>query len=236
MRASTCLLLSFAVACHSSSASHETDASNIDAAPPGGDAPPVELGALMPQEVPGDPNAAMATPNVVAITYNTDTSRSDIEAFYNQYAASPAWALQTAEYGIGALSVGTPIHLSGSPPASDTALHSVSPRTSPARRRRGARRARTRCTRSRCRSTRSSPTISAIRVAADITTTSWSAVPTSRTRCSARAREAFRRRPRRSRRSRSRSRTSSSRPRPIRATSTTTRGAPSTSPTPCGRM
>ena len=83
------------------------------------------LGSLMPQETAGDATAVMTTPNVVAITYDSDPSRSDIEAFFPQYAASSAWATQTAEYGIGPLTVGTPFHLSGTPPATDSALQKV---------------------------------------------------------------------------------------------------------------
>jgi hypothetical protein len=79
----------------------------------------------MPQELAGDAKAVMATPTVIPITYNNDPQRADVEAFYPQYAASSAWLAQTAEYGIGALSVGTPLHLTGTPPASDTALHTV---------------------------------------------------------------------------------------------------------------
>jgi hypothetical protein len=92
----------------------------------GSDAPSLgALGPLMPQEVAGNSGAVMATPAVVAITYNGDPSRNDIEAFYGEYAQSSAWMAQTTEYGIGALSVGTPIHLAGQPPVSDTALHQV---------------------------------------------------------------------------------------------------------------
>jgi len=110
------------VACGSPSASHETPDAPSAVTP---DAAPSGLGALMPQEVAGTASAVMATPTVVAISYNGDVSRGDIEAFYGQYAQSSAWATQTAEYGIGPLSVGTPIHLTGAPPAGDTALHQV---------------------------------------------------------------------------------------------------------------
>jgi hypothetical protein len=132
MRTSVCLLVSCAVACHSSSPSHDQqtpDAPNTvgDASgqTDGSGSSASGLGALMPQETAGDPSAVMTTPNVVAITYDNDPSRSDIEAFYPQYAASSAWALQTAEYGIGPLTVGTPLHLSGTPPTSDSALQKV---------------------------------------------------------------------------------------------------------------
>jgi hypothetical protein len=83
------------------------------------------LGQLMPQETAGDKAAVMASPTVVAISYDGDPNRTDTEAFYHQYAASPAWAMQVAEYGIGALTVGTPRHLTGTPAASDAALRQI---------------------------------------------------------------------------------------------------------------
>jgi hypothetical protein len=122
MRASIGVLLSCVIACSSSSSGSSGTHDMPDAADTGGTLP---LGSLMPQEVAGNATAVMATPTVVAITYDGDTSRNDIEAFYSQYAKSSAWAAQTAEYGIGPLAVGTPIHLTGKPPASDTALHQV---------------------------------------------------------------------------------------------------------------
>jgi hypothetical protein len=116
-----CLLLSCAVACSSPSASQEPpDASSVDATPA-----PLALGPLMPQEVPGNSSAVMTTPTVVAITYDGDQSRNDIEAFYGQYAQSSAWAAQTLEYGIGPLAVRAPIHLTGAPPNGDTALQQL---------------------------------------------------------------------------------------------------------------
>ena len=96
-----------------------------DAPPEPADATPLALGPLMPQELAGDPAAVMATPTVVAITYDIDTNRGDTEAFYAQYAASPAWALQTAEYGIGPLTVGAPQHLAGPAPTTDDAVHQL---------------------------------------------------------------------------------------------------------------
>ncbi len=123
MRAS---ILLFAAACGSSAMHGSPDASagDDDATPPG-DGATLALGSLMPQEVAGDASAVMATPKVVSITYDGDPNRADTDAFYTQFAASPAWALQTAEYGIGPLTVGTPIHLSGAAPTSDTTVHQL---------------------------------------------------------------------------------------------------------------
>jgi hypothetical protein len=121
MRAPTCLLLAFAAACGSSPHDAAPDA------PPGVDASidPIPLGSLMPQEIAGNASAVMATPTVVSITYDGDPNRTDTEAFYHQYAASPAWALQTAEYGIGPLTVGTPQHLTGAAATSDAAIRQI---------------------------------------------------------------------------------------------------------------
>jgi hypothetical protein len=78
------------------------------------------LGELMPQVLQLASNSVLKSPKVVAVTWDNDTHRSDIEALFPQYAASKAWTAQTSEYGVGALTVGTPIHLSGNAPASLT--------------------------------------------------------------------------------------------------------------------
>jgi hypothetical protein len=107
-------------------APHPADGGQVDPAPapdlgpaipspfPGGTA----LGSLMPQVIGAHPTHVLSSPKVVAITYDNDPNRSTIESFFSQYAASSAWAEQTAEYGIGALTVGTPRHLAGNAPAS----------------------------------------------------------------------------------------------------------------------
>jgi hypothetical protein len=122
MRVHICLLSWFAVACSSPHAA--PDAAAADADLPDAAAPLV-LGSLMPQATAGNPGAIMATPTVVAITYDSDTNRADTEAFFQQYAASSAWALQTMEYAIGPLVVGTPRHLAGSPATSDAAIRQL---------------------------------------------------------------------------------------------------------------
>ncbi|MEO6954235.1 MAG: hypothetical protein ABI321_20705 [Polyangia bacterium] len=78
----------------------------------------VTLGQLQPQVIRQNKEGVMATPTVVAVTYDNDTYRADAETFFTQYAASTAWATQTAEYGVGPLTVGTPQHLAGDAPAS----------------------------------------------------------------------------------------------------------------------
>ena len=94
------------------------DAPVADAPAP--DAPSRSLGALMPRLVTSNPTAILATPKVTAITYDNDTNRSSIEAFFGALAASSVFAAQAAEYGVGALAVGTPRHLAGNAPATIT--------------------------------------------------------------------------------------------------------------------
>ena len=85
------------------------------------------FGQEMPQVVDAGLGPVIAQPRVTAITYDNDSSRSDIEAFYGNFAASTAWAAQTAEYGTGALVAGAPQHITGNAPASatDTDLHGI---------------------------------------------------------------------------------------------------------------
>jgi hypothetical protein len=103
---------------HASTADGGIDAGGLDA-------PPLALGPLMPQEVAGDGSAIMTAPTIMAITYDGDANRADVEAMFQQYAASPAWAQQTAEYGIGPLAVATPQHLAGTPAANDAAIRQL---------------------------------------------------------------------------------------------------------------
>ena len=76
------------------------------------------FGDRMPQVVGG--TAVIATPKVIAITYANDPNRADYEMFFTQYAASSAWADQTAEYGVAALTVGAPGRLAANAPATLT--------------------------------------------------------------------------------------------------------------------
>lgn len=59
----------------------------------------------------------LATPKVVAITYNSDPHQADVDAALQEMASTPFWAATTAEYGVGPLTVLPPIHLSEAPPA-----------------------------------------------------------------------------------------------------------------------
>ena len=79
----------------------------------------VTLGQLQPQVERQPGGNVLATPIVVAVTYDDDAYRADAEAFFAQFAASKAWAKQTAEYGVGPLTVGTPRHLGLAPATLD---------------------------------------------------------------------------------------------------------------------
>src|SRR5262249_33958140 len=57
--------------------------------------------------------------------YDGDPNRADVEAFYPQYSQSPAWAMHVGEYGVGPLVVGTPRHLTGTPPANDAGIRAL---------------------------------------------------------------------------------------------------------------
>jgi len=74
------------------------------------------LGPLMPQIVAVNPARVMAMPRVVPITWDNDSNRSAIESFFAEFAASAAWSQQVSEYGVGALTVGTPRHITGNAP------------------------------------------------------------------------------------------------------------------------
>jgi hypothetical protein len=111
-------LLCVAVACGNDVGAPTGDAVTADA-------PGAGLGALMPQEVLGSASAVMTSPTVVAISYSSDPEGSDVEPFYTQFAASPAWAIETAEYGIGPVSVGTPQQLPDPVASSDTDVRTI---------------------------------------------------------------------------------------------------------------
>ncbi len=64
--------------------------------------------------------SVLKTPKVVAITYDADENQADFDKFMIQLAASTYWPAVTSEYGVGALTVGTPIHLAGAPPVNTT--------------------------------------------------------------------------------------------------------------------
>ena len=124
------LALLAAAACHHASHHNPADAGaddmvsapdlaegKIDPDTGGGIPDGFSLGANQPQVLLTTPGAVLSTPSVVAITYENDPFRADAEKFLTQYAASSAWPAQTSEYGVGALTVATPIHLGVDAPA-----------------------------------------------------------------------------------------------------------------------
>jgi hypothetical protein len=95
-----------------------TDAGSDAGGDAGQDAAPVPpLGQVMPQVKRFTATGpVLTTPKVVAITYDNDTNRSQLETFMSSFAASSSWATETSEYGVGALTVGTPQHIAGNAP------------------------------------------------------------------------------------------------------------------------
>jgi len=93
------------------------------------DAPPVApFGDRMPQI--GGGTEVITAPKVMAITYDNDTNRTAYEQFFTQYAASTAWPAQAAEYGVGALTVLNPAHITGNAPGTLTEAQFVAMLTS----------------------------------------------------------------------------------------------------------
>ena len=62
----------------------------------------------------------LKTPKVIAFTYNSDVNQGDVDKFNVELAASSYWPAVTSEYGVGALTVGTPVHLPEAAPAKTT--------------------------------------------------------------------------------------------------------------------
>jgi hypothetical protein len=58
----------------------------------------------------------LKTPKIVTITYNEDVNQGDLDKFATELAASTYWAATTSEYGVGPLTVGTPIHIATAAP------------------------------------------------------------------------------------------------------------------------
>lgn len=64
----------------------------------------------------------MATPHVVPVFFTGDELQPKLEEFLGALASSTYWSAVTAEYGVGALTVGPSIVSSDTPPATDDAL------------------------------------------------------------------------------------------------------------------
>ena len=87
-----------------------------------GPADPTDLGKGMPQVLRGSKAAGgvLTAPKIVALTYDNDTNRAEIESFLPAFAGSIAWSSTTKEYGVGPLTVSTPIHVAGNAPTAMT--------------------------------------------------------------------------------------------------------------------
>jgi hypothetical protein len=59
----------------------------------------------------------LAHPKITTVTFPGDTMASTLEAFGAGIGATPYWSAATAEYGVGAATAGTPVHLTESAPA-----------------------------------------------------------------------------------------------------------------------
>jgi hypothetical protein len=71
--------------------------------------------AAQPQVVTfGGP--VLTAPKVQPILYAEDPMATDVEAMVQEFASEPAWAAQTAEYGVGSLTVLPTISIAGTPP------------------------------------------------------------------------------------------------------------------------
>jgi hypothetical protein len=72
----------------------------------------------MPQIVNVKGGPTFVQPRLIAVTFDGDAYRDDVETYLGQVAASDYWTQTTAEYGVGAATVGDPVHLSEAAPAS----------------------------------------------------------------------------------------------------------------------
>ena len=104
------------VGCGGSPAANDARGSGSPDSPNGDfDAPPT-FGARMPQVIAMDTTDIMTTPKGMAITWNDDPNQASIEKFFGEFGSSTAWATQTSEYGVGALTAATPQHMTGNHP------------------------------------------------------------------------------------------------------------------------
>jgi hypothetical protein len=71
----------------------------------------------MPLEISGG-GAVLDAPRIVVITFDGDPFRDQLEDFNAKIGGTKFWHDVTAEYGVGAMVAGRPVHLSDAPPAS----------------------------------------------------------------------------------------------------------------------
>ena len=67
-------------------------------------------------QLTGSAAGVVATPKFVAITYDGDALRTSVESFVSRIGTTAYWRATTAEYGVGAGTALTPIHLAESAP------------------------------------------------------------------------------------------------------------------------
>jgi hypothetical protein len=87
----------------------------VDAAP---DAIPYPAFGVPPLPVAKGPGPVMASVRVVPVFFANDPLHDQLLDYFTKYAASPYWAAQTGEYGVGAMTLGTPVELTDPSPAS----------------------------------------------------------------------------------------------------------------------
>jgi hypothetical protein len=94
--------------------SHPAD---VDAGSPDAGSPDASwrLADRMPRAIGRDKSAILVHPTIVPITFSDDPNLANINAFYGAYGASTAWSDQVAEYGVGAMTGGTPRDLGPKP-------------------------------------------------------------------------------------------------------------------------
>jgi hypothetical protein len=71
---------------------------------------------LTPPVVTNAGGPVLKAPVFVPVTFDEDLERADLEALVGTIAGSPYWAQVTAEYGVGAATVGTPVHVAQAAP------------------------------------------------------------------------------------------------------------------------
>ena len=73
--------------------------------------------AVDPPEVVDNGGMVIKAPKVQLIVYAEDPDAADAQAFLEEFASTPTWAAQASEYGVGPLTVLSPIMIAGTPPA-----------------------------------------------------------------------------------------------------------------------
>ncbi|HSQ62864.1 MAG TPA: hypothetical protein VLM85_06600 [Polyangiaceae bacterium] len=120
------LVSTMALACGGSTPDTGDAGDTQDAAPavetgPGdGGTPKIDAGFPGPHpsvpQVETYGGSVLTAPKVIPIFFSNDADQSKVEDFLGKLAASPYWGQTTTEYGVGALTVGTSIVVTDTPP------------------------------------------------------------------------------------------------------------------------